>query len=269
MIMIVNPASGERPLAQQGAVFNVGYVVKELLSREAVVINGDLRVASVEEAVPRLDERVHLELEAVKAGEALPRPLEEGGDESAYRFLELQAPSPPPALEEIPAGLLPVLGRRAAQRPWLLAGNRARVAGKSARADYFLAVAQRLDPTDPLAARLTGLTARRLRSWRRRASAGDAAASLRLAAARLVLGRPRLSLKWSEPLLARRPDARAALLAGWARLALGQPGRARRLLEQAMGAGPELQKRARAGLVIACLPGGVGKWLALLTSAAL
>ena len=196
-------------------------------------------------------------------------PLEEGGDESAYRFLELQAPSPPPALEEIPAGLLPVLGRRAAQRPWLLAGNRARVAGKSARADYFLAVAQRLDPTDPLAARLTGLTARRLRSWRRRASAGDAAASLRLAAARLVLGRPRLSLKWSEPLLARRPDARAALLAGWARLALGQPGRARRLLEQAMGAGPELQKRARAGLVIACLPGGVGKWLALLTSAAL
>lgn len=196
-------------------------------------------------------------------------PLEEGGDASAYRFIRLAPSSPPPALDEALPDMLAAVARRVAQRPWLLAGNRALAAGQTTRAGFFLTMARRLDSQDALAARLSGLTPRRLRTWRRQASAGNREAALRLAAAHLVLGQARPCLRWAKALLGLGNDARAALLAGWARLLLGQPGQARVLIERALGGSSGLERRALVGLLIAKLPAGLGKWLALLTSAAL
>ncbi len=185
-------------------------------------------------------------------------PLEGGDDESAYAALSAAGPpsAPVPVIAR-DVHLRRRLGRRLLQRPWLLAGHRARLADRPEQARRLYLTALRLSPDDALAQGLLGLQA-----------PGAVDDPARRGVIRLLRGdRPGARADLEQALDERPADPALRLALG---LALGFGPRAQELLlEAAVSDRPPVAERARRALVFERLGPLLGAALESLTNGAL
>jgi len=201
-------------------------------------------------------------------------PLESGDDASAYRFLLSAGPAHPAVVRHTGALTRRDLGCRLAARPGLLSGHRAWLEGDEDTARLFYLRALRACPEDPGVRTLLGIgeerTARLQEQIHRPLS--NPGALVLLGAVRLYEGDFRRALDlFAAGRLANPRDPGALLGIGLAHLGAGRSRAARLVLFKSLvaGAGGPVRERALAALVLARLPGPLGRGLEALTFAGL